>query len=389
MTVWSTGMTGPPTWTDPSTLQRQVWDATTARGIPGIGRALGIYGLVAQCQLLHMRGSETLTPTPRMLQHPDPDMALPTWIQVHVEDWFLHGNSCHLVTAYGSDGYPAAAKWYPAHAWGIQDKNGQPLYTLYGRDVPRDRVVHVKRGVDPSFVHRGVGVVEQFLGTLNRAGLESAAESANLTTRGMPAVVVTKPPGSEHDPTGDDEVATKWEERFGGQSGKPGIFPHGTVVTPLSWHPSDQQMVQARQMTLTDIANASNLDDYWLNVPGSSHQYQSPTPMYRTLLRTTLNPMLKVFEDVWSRAWLPYGRTVGFDRLEILRGDLQEMVQAFAAGSRFFPDPNEVRVFMGFPELPESAFPAVPAQLQPDEPDDDPEEKPDDETPPADEENPA
>jgi HK97 family phage portal protein len=365
-----------------------VWDATTARSIPGIGRALGIYGMVAQCALLHTKGRETLTPTPLMLQHPDPDEALPTWIQIHVEDWFLHGNACHLVTAYGADGYPAAARWFPAHQWGIQeDRKGQPVYLLNGQPVDRSRVVHVKRGVDPSFRHRGIGVVEQYLGTLNRAGLEAAAETANLTTRGMPSVAIIQPDGSTFDQTNADNVAEKWEERFAGQARKPGVFPAGTQVTPLSWNPVDQQLVQARGMTIKDIANAANLDGYWLGAEGSSHTYRSPQPMYLTLLRTSLNPMLKTFEDVWSSHWLPYGRNVTFDRTELLRDDLQTMVATFTAGSAFFPDKNEVRVYMGFPELPESAFPAVPAALAAANEDPEPEEEPTDE--PAEEDEPA
>lgn len=381
--VWSTGMSSPPTWTDPSTLSRQVWDATTARSIPGIGRALGIYGMVAACALLHQKGRETLTPTPRMLQRPDPDEALPTWIQSHIEDWFLHGNACHLITAYGSDGYPAAARWFPAHQWGIQeDRNGQPVYTLNGREVRRERVVHVKRGVDPSFRHRGIGVVEQYLGTLNRAGLQSAAETANLSTRGMPSVAIIQPDGSTFDQANADKVAEKWEDRYDSQVRKPGVFPFGTTVVPLSWNPVDQQLVQARGMTIKDLANASNLDGYWLGAEGSSHTYRSPQPMFLTLLRTSLNPMLRTFEDEWSHAWLPYGRTVAFDRLELLRDDLQTMVSTFNTGSQFFPDKNEVRVYMGFPELPEDAFPSVPPQLVT-PPEDEPAEDPpaDDEVP--------
>jgi HK97 family phage portal protein len=362
-----------------------VWDATTARSIPGIGRALGIYGMVAQCALLHMKGRETLTPTPRMLQRPDPDMALPTWIQVHIEDWFLHGNACHLVTAYGADGYPAAAKWFPAHQWGIEDNRGEPVYLLNGREVPRSQVVHVKRGVDPSFRHRGIGVVEQYLGTLNRAGLQSAAETANLSTRGMPSVAVIQPDGSVYDPTNADNVAEKWEERYAGQANKPGIFPAGTQVIPLSWNPVDQQLVQARGMTIKDIANASNLDGYWLGAEGSSHTYRSPGPMFLVLARTSLNPMLRTFEDEWSHAWLPYGRTVGFDTVELKKDDLESMVRTFTMGSALFPDKNESRVFMGFPELPESAFPSVPPALAAaNEPD--PEETTDDDPPPAEEE---
>jgi HK97 family phage portal protein len=241
--------------------------------------------------------------------------------------------------------------------------------------------------VDPSFRHRGIGVVEQYLGTLNRAGLEAAAETANLTTRGMPSVAIIQPDGSTFDQTNADNVAEKWEERFAGQARKPGVFPAGTQVTPLSWNPVDQQLVQARGMTIKDIANAANLDGYWLGAEGSSHTYRSPQPMYLTLLRTSLNPMLKTFEDVWSSHWLPYGRNVTFDRTELLRDDLQTMVATFTAGSAFFPDKNEVRVYMGFPELPESAFPAVPAALAAANEDPEPEEEPTDE--PAEEDEPA
>jgi HK97 family phage portal protein len=323
---------------------------------------MGIYGMVAACSLQHMKGRETLEVTPRLLQRPDPDMALPTWIQVHVEDWFLHGNACHLITAYGADSYPAAMRWFPAHQWGIQDRNGQPVYLLNGREVPREQVVHVKRGVDPGFMHRGIGVVEQYLGTLNRAGLEAAAETANLSTRGMPSVAVIQPDGSTFDQTNADKVAEKWEERFAGQSRRPGVFPAGTQVMPLSWNPVDQQLVQARGMTIKDIANAANLDGYWLGAEGSSHTYRSPQPMFLTLLRTSLNPMLRTFEDEWSTAWLPYGRTVAFDRLELLRDDLQTMVATFAQGitAGLFPDLNEPRQYMGFPALPDVEEPATP-----------------------------
>lgn len=373
---------------EPRFLTRQVWDSQTARSIPALGRALGIYTIPAQCDLLHVRrpaprgGQLVDGPPPRILQRPDPDMALPTYLAAHFEDWLLHGNACHLITSRNAEGYPATTAFFPAHAWGIQEDpdTAQPIYTLNGRQVPRRDVVHTRRGVDPRFRHRGIGVVEQYLETLNRAGLQSAAESANLTNRGMPSVVVIKP-NSEHDPVKDDQVAQKWAERFAGAEPKPGIFPKGTEVKPLSWNPSDQQLVQARGMTVKDIANLTNLDGYWLGAEGSSHTYRSPQPMFLTLLRTTLNNMLRVFEDDWSFAWMPYGRGVQVDRLEMLRDDLQTMVNTFARGrdAGLFPDVNEARTYMGFRELSEDELPQVPPQLQQDP---DPEEEPPTDEPP-------
>lgn len=379
--VWATSAI-PGMWppsSDPSTLSRQVWDGRTARSIPGVGRALGIYGMLTQCALLHYKTTpgdptsvDTQLATTRMLQRPDPDMGLPTFIGVHLEDFLLHGNAAHLITSRGGDGTPATVRWFPAHQWGIQeDRFGQPIYTVNGRTVNRDDVVHVRRGADPYCTWRGVGVVEQHLATLNRAGLEEAAETANLRGRGMPAVAIIKP-NDEHDPDNDDAVAVKWEERFGtSQKPKPAIFPKGTQVVPLSWNPTDQELVAARAMTLKDIANAFNLDGYYVNAEGGSHNYKSPQPMFLTLIRTSLGPVMRTFEEQWSFSWLPYGRTVKLDRAEMLRDDLQTMIQTFTQGhtAGIFPDVNEIRAYMGWRPLTaaelEAAKPPPPAPPAP------------------------
>lgn len=364
----------------PKTLERQVWDSTTARGLPGVAKALHVYSLISTCALQLVRGSEVLD-TPRLLDRPDPDEARSTFVGSHLEDWWLNGNACALTTVrFARDGYPAAAKWYPSHRWTVQDDNGQPSYRLDGRPVRREDVVHVKRGQDPRFPHRGMGVVEQHLRTLNRAGLEEAAESASLSDRNMPNVAVIT---NKDDPleTDLDAAATKWAGKFGGAEPKPAMLPKGTQVVPLSWNPSDGQMVEARKLSTVDIANIFGLDGWWLGAEASSHNYKSPGPLFLLLLKTSLGPVMDVFEDVWSDAWYAgRGTKVRFDRRTLLADDLGTMIAAFEKGSRFFPDPNEPREYMGFPPLPadafESAAPTPPAPEPADEPaaDDDPEE---------------
>lgn len=371
----------------PRTLERQVWDSTTARGLPGVGKALAIYrGLIASCALQLVRGFEVLD-TPRMLDRPDPDVDRPTWIGDHVEDYLLHGNAVHLVTVRSrSDGFPLAARWYPAHAWGVQEdqRTGEPIYTLYGREVPAEDIVHVRRGTDPNCRWRGVGIVEQHLRTLNRAGLQEAAESENLTNRNRPDVVIE----TTGEPTEAelDAAADKWVERFSGATPRPAFMPAGATVTPLSWNPTDGQMTEARNLTRGDIAGIFGLDGYWLDAPvQGSHTYKSPGPLFLTLVKLSLGPVMDPFEDVWSNAWLP-GRAqrVRFNRTGLLADDLGSMIQAFNAGSRFFPDPNEPRIYMGFPPLPDDAFPATPVPPAPpadtptpaDDPADTPEEIP-------------
>lgn len=388
MTVWST-LQRPDI---PSTLTRQVWDSQTARTLPGVGRALAIYGgLIAGCSLVHTRRGDVAGDHPRLLDRPDPDMARQTFILVQIEDYLLHGNAVHLVTARDGYGYPAAVRWYPAHRWQIWENplTLQPVYYLDGFEVNRDDIVHVQRGADPSCQWRGVGVVEQHLRSLNRAGLEEAAETTNLTDRGMPAVAIITPQ-VEPKQTELDAAADSWVDKFAGVERKPAFFPKDTQVVPLSWTPKDGQLIEAREMSLKDMANLFNLDGYYLGANSASHTYRSPGPMFLVLLKLSLNPVMDVFEDVWSQAWYANGNEVRFDRSGLLQDDLLTMVQAFSQGSAFFPDPNEPRRYMGFPALPDDAWdgtaPAEPVEVEPEpEPADD---QGGEEDPPADETDP-
>ena len=367
-TLWSTAGLGK--LIEPKTLTRQVWDAQTARSLPGMGRALGIYHMIVQCEIDAYRqtrteGRRSLEPLPmlpRLLERPDPDLARTTFLRSHLDDFLLHGNAIHYVTSFDANGWPAAVRYYPAHRWMIQpnDRWTDVVYSLDGQEVPRSRVVHVQRGIDPDYPFRGVGVVEEHLRSLNRAGLQEAAETSNLTDRGMPSVAIIAP-NPELGEAEADAAADKWVERFAGSEPKPAILPKDTHVIPLSWNPTDSQMVEARQMSLIDVANVMNLDPYWLGAPGSSHTYKSPGPMFLALLRGTLEEVLSTFEDEWSFRWLPRGSKIRFDRTQLLRDDLGSMLQAFTTGSAYFPDKNEPRAYMGFPALPEDAFPEPPA----------------------------
>jgi phage portal protein BeeE len=175
-----------------------------------------------------------------------------------------------------------------------------------------------------------------------------------LTDRGMPSVAIITPT-SEPNETDLDAAAEKWAERFTDPTPKPAFFPKDTQVIPLSWSPTDSQMAEARKITLLDLANLMNLDGYWLGVEGSSHTYKSPGPLFLTLLKTSLRPVMDPFEDEWSDAWFPDQSTrVRFDPTDLLRDDLGTMVQAFTTGTTLFPDPDEARIYMGFPPLPKA-----------------------------------
>lgn len=363
---------------EPRTLSRQVWDAASARAIPGVSKALNlIAGLTSQMPLDDFRGIQPL-PRPRLLEQPDLDLVRSVFVLLHIEDFLLHGNAAHLVTARDrSTGLPAAVKWYPAHAWGITDKPGE--WYLHGKRVPDDDVIHVQHGADPVNPRRGVGLIERHIRSLDRVALQEETERQNLVGGGVPSAAVIAPQ-KELTETELDEAGAKWEEKFRGPGRRPAIFPNGTQVVPLAWSPNDQQATLARQLSLTDVANIFGLDGYWLGAPGSSHTYRSPGPLFLMLLRTTIDTVLAPFEDTWSLRWLPRGRKVVFDRAQVLGDDMATTIKTLttATGGRPVLTVNEARaVLKRAPVEGGDELPAEPvAQPAPDdEPDPDDDEK--------------
>ena len=294
--------------------------------IPAVSRATALYtGLIKQCPLDAYRGIDPL-PRPRLLERPDPDASRSWFVQVQVEDYLWHGNALHLVTERNAEGWPASVVWVPAAWCSVIWHDGAPNeYMVGGRTLPASDVVHIRRGADRTNPGRGIGVIEQHLATMARVAMEEDYERNSLSASGVPSVVIVTPNPLLGVPEAEDAKA-KWLELYGGATREPAVLPAGTVVTPLGWSPADSQMVEARRLSLLDVANCYNLDGYWLGAESKGLTYKSVGPMYLALLRTSLEGVLVDLEQGWSDAWLPRGQAVQFDRLHLTRDDFATTV---------------------------------------------------------------
>lgn len=340
-------------------MDRRVWNARTARKVPGVGRALSIYSLIAAMPMDAYRGPDPL-PRPRLLDQPDPTElgGAPLFIRDHVQDYLFHGNAMHLVTARDQYGWPLAVRYFPAEHWSIicDPLGGNRQYYLFGQEVPTGDVIHCRRGTDPWLPARGIGVLEEYLGTFDRAAKQEKYEDDALTHGGVPTVAVIAPQKNLTQEQAD-AAGEAWDEMF--DERRPGIFPSGTQVLPLSWSPSDQQLTDARKLTLTDIANAFNLDSYWLGAPTTSHTYRTAGPMFVQLNRVSLLSVYTDLQEVWGRGWLPRGQVLRFDQKAITADDLAAsmpwLVQAVTSG--IWSD-AEARVYLGMaPDAPGRRLP--------------------------------
>ena len=361
-----------PPVVDPATLTRQVWDTVTAQQIPAVGRAIALYGgLISQCDLDQYDGFTPVAPRPELLDIPDPVLrSLALFIRVHVEDYLVHGNALHLITSRWPAGSPLAGSprrvtWFPAAEWSVDASHGRgfPDYYLNGTKINRrEDVVHVQWGAAPGEPWRGWGLPERYLDSLDRVALQEAAERSGLRNGSLPSVAVITPQKNLTQDEADD-AAEVWERRFSGSSRRPGIFPYGTVVQPLSWSAEQQEATLARQMSLTDVANMLNLNSFWLNAPASSHTYRSPGPMFLELQRTSLEPVMTDLESVWGGAWFPGPRKIRLNRNTLTRDDFATSLATLgkAVADRIMTR-EEARVYMGWPAVPIiGEFEAAPA----------------------------
>jgi HK97 family phage portal protein len=310
-----------------------VYDAASARHVPAVGRAIQLYGgMTKQMPIDAYRAGQVLDPRPSLLKSPDPSPVWPRsrFVQCSVEDYLLSGNTVSLVTVRGVDGWPLAVRYLPINWVYVMWTGGDfanASYSFYGQPLPAEDVIHISRGVDRNYPVRGVGVVEEYFSTLERAAMEEEYERSALAGGAVPSVAIVTPQATLTQDVADD-AKSNWLAKFGGPAREPAILPNGTQVIPLAWSPTDTQLVEARKMSLTDVANMFNLDSYWLGAAVQGMTYKTAAPQYQQILRTSIEPVLADFEQVWSDAWFPRGTEVRFDRNKLLAEDLPTTAQA-------------------------------------------------------------
>ena len=167
-----------------------------------------------------------------------------------------------MVTNRGADGWPLSVMWLPVNYVTVSyDPNtGATTYAYLGETLDNDDVIHVKRGADRNYPQsEGSASWRNTCATFDRIAMEEESERRQiLDSGGVPSVaVITPQPTLNQDVA--DEAKANWMDKFGGPVREPVILPNGTVVQPLAWSPTDTQLVEARHMSLIDVANMFNL----------------------------------------------------------------------------------------------------------------------------------
>ena len=372
---YQVGKPGDPlTWLNSDGVLGTEWGYVNADplSIPGVWRAVSLLaGIVAGLPIGVYRAVDPLPTLPSVLTQPTPWEPRANTLAAMMRDLLLHGNALLVKNDYDSEGYVTSVVPIPTADVGVAMRNGSLVYRVgtdegFSREYRADEVVHFKGFHDPGDL-KGQGVLEHHLRHLARMDAESAYAHSTFASSAMPTGIL-KVHDPDMSPAEAKKVKDKWREQFTGRR-EPAVLSDLYDFTPLSWSPTDAQLVEARQMSLVEIAQMFGIAAYWLDAPPTSQVYESAMMAATNLLRYSLEFWLTVLESGLS-SLVPRGQDVRFNRDQVLREQIKTRYESYEIGLRAgFLVVDEVRadeslrplsdLVPSHPPIPETAAPEV------------------------------
>lgn len=351
-----------------------------ALGIPGVGRAVRLIsglvgGLPWDAYTEHGRDfAEKISPRPALLEQPNPEETRISSMANWAADYLLHGNAVGVIAARDRNGVPTAVTPVPTRLVGIRRVNGQTYsvlpvgaieYGIGGRTFSAHDVVHVKGLSEPGAL-RGVGVLEAHLngcGELDLAA-ELARQARNVGRDGVPTGVLK---ATSPDVTPDQlrEAKALWLETQRDRT--VAALAPSTDFQPLAWNPEELQLIEARKLSLLEVANVFGLPPRFLGAPsGGSMDYTSSESESIDLMKFSIGEHVQRFEQTFTLLY-PRGTWVQANLDAVLRADTAARYTAHETGIRAgFLLKSEARALEDLPPVPGIDDPPQPLPAPPD-----------------------
>jgi HK97 family phage portal protein len=337
-----------------------------ALGIPGFGRGVAIItdligGLPWDAYTDYGRDyAEKINPRPVLLEQPNPEEARINTFAAWTGDLLLHGNAVGVIAERNAYGVPTAVVPVPACLVGVRRSDGWTYsalpageieYQIGGQTFSRHDVIHVKGLAEPNAL-KGVGVLEAHLngaGSLDLAA-ELARQARSIGQDGVPTGVLkaTSPEVKREDLKASKDA---WMEAQ--QTRTIAALGPNTDFQALSWNPEQLQLIEARKLSLLEVANILGLPPRFLGASsGDSMTYStSETEGIELLKFGSPGGYVARFEQTLSLAY-PRGTWVKANLDALLRADTKTRYEAHKLGidSRFLR-PSEARKLEDLPPV--------------------------------------
>jgi len=293
-------------------------------------------------------------PTPPILEQPSPpDTRMVTFSSLGLDALF-HGNAIGIYAAWDRQNYPSAITpveaervWIKRKAHGdgvpLAVPRGAPIYWVGPEPTPdadprdvsgkwyaQDKIFHVKGPCRPGAL-RGMGVLEVGLagGPLSLAKTLNQ-QANNVSEAGVPTMHI-RSFDPDFDPGQAAELKAKATETQRVRS--PMVTNALVEAKPLAWNPTETQLLEARRLSLVEVANLFGMDAEWVNAGQVSGTYQNIEQKGIDFLRHSAGGWLARFEQALTLI-RPRGRWVEANRNAELQADTLTRYQVYELAIR-------------------------------------------------------
>jgi HK97 family phage portal protein len=333
-------------------------------GIPGAWRAsMLLSGLLGAMPWRAYRETpadgplELIAPTPDLLRQPNWPETRMTTLSGALLDLIFHGNAIGPIATRGPDG--EATSWLPQPASSVQVRRaieydpsglqrGDKVYLIGNREYGSRDVIHVMGPAQPGSL-RGMGLLEAHLNTTFKLASELGRQANSVATAAVPTGIL-KSLVPDLDQPEADAMKAAW--RRSQRDRTVAVLNATTDYVPVAWNPTETQLVEARRLSLLELAHLFGVDASWLGANISSAPYSNVELQGINLTRySALGMHIAQFEQTLEQALAP-GTRVKVNLDALLRADTLTRYQAHEIGIRAgFITADEVRGIEDRPPL--------------------------------------
>lgn len=332
-------------------------DTNTALGVPAIYRGVTLIADAIGALGIHSyRNGRLVTPTPKLLERPNPQETRIETISAMAASLILDGNYIAVLGPSNANGLPDF--FYPVaiDRVNVTRKDGQIIYRIDDRQYDASEILHIKNFALPGeFFGRGIVQTQK-----QAIGKEIAINeyASRYFDGGVNPTAVIK--SGNPDLTQEEAEALKsaWLAMYSGRNRMPAVLNSTTDFEILSSNAQESQLIEAQLAGLTEAANILGLPAYYLGAPNSSRTYANVEQENLQLVRWSIQPIAERIEQSLSDL-LVRGQYAKFNYDALLRTDTLSRYQAHAVGiSSGFLTVDEVREM-------ENRDPITPVDIEP------------------------
>lgn len=331
---------------------------TTSEAIPAVFRAMQfISDTVAGLHMEEIERGTVNTPTPRILEQPNPAETYQDTLNQITNSLLFTGNAYLLPRTFDDLGFPTSI--IVANPSDVQCRwDANKIYPVYEW---RERPMTAGTEIIPIPLNRwpgrpdGVSPVSACRLMLEGAHAEQSLATHLMTDDATPPLAISVPEKITQPEAA--AIRDTWEATHGGGNKRPGVLGGGATLERMAFSPVDAQFLESRTFTVQEIARMFGLHGLFLLVPsGDSLTYSTTESLFRLTLTMTIAPTyLERIEQAFSRM-LPAGRKARFNTDQLLRADLQARYTSYETALRAgFLTADEVRGLEGMGPLPAGA----------------------------------